>query len=263
MNIDLTGKTALVTGSTGGIGLATAKQLAASGATVIVNGRDRGRLDEARAAVQVEAMSAVVRGVVADVGTLEGCRALVEAEPKVDVLVNNAGMFAPGDFFELPDEKWGEIIATNLMSGVRLSRLYLPGMKERGWGRVIFLSSESALNIPVDMLDYGVTKTAILGLSRGLAKLMAGTNVTVNAVLPGPTLSEGVKNVLETMKPAEESIEDAGNDYVRNTRPTSILKRTTGVEEIANLITYVASPLSSATTGAALRAEGGIVESIG
>src|SRR3984957_2039083 len=263
MKVDLSGKTALVTGSTGGIGLAIAVGLAGSGATVIVNGRGQQKVDAAVTAVQQAVPEAIVRGFPADVGTAAGCSALTAAEPAVDVLINNATIFRPTDVFETSDELWQEMLAVNALSGLRLSRAYLRGMAARGWGRVIFLASESALNIPVEMIDYGVTKTAVLALSRGLAKRMAGTNVTVNAVLPGPTLSEGVAEMLKDEQARTgRPIEEVAAQFVRSARPSSIIRRTTTVEEIANLVVYIASPLSSGTTGAALRVDGGVVETI-
>ena len=182
MNIDLSGKSALVTGSTGGIGFAIARSLARAGAAVALNGRKQAAVDQAVTRLRSDLSAAQVRGVAGDLGTAEGCAALVAAVPSVDILVNNVGIFGPQDFFETPDDVWERFLAVNVMSGVRLSRTYLPGMADRGWGRVIFLSSESALNIPADMIHYGVTKTADLALSRGLAKRMAGTGVTVNAI---------------------------------------------------------------------------------
>lgn len=263
MKFDLSGKIALVTGSTGGIGLAIAVGLAGSGATVIINGRGQQKVDAAVAVVRHAVPAAVLRGVAADVGTAAGCAALAAAEPAIDVLVNSAAIFRPTDVFETTDEQWEEMFAVNVMAGLRLSRAYLRGMAERGWGRVIFLSSESALNIPVEMIDYGVTKTAVLGLSRGLAKRMAGTNVTVNAVLPGPTLTEGMVEMLKDEQARTgRPVEEVAARFVRSARPSSIIRRTTTVEEIANLVVYIASPLSSGTTGAALRVDGGIVDTI-
>lgn len=263
MNIELTGKTAIVTGSTQGIGLAIAKGLAGSGATVVVNGRKQSNVDAAVAEVRESAPDATVRGVAADLGTAEGCQALVDAEPSGDILVNNVGLFGPQDFFDTPDDDWQHFFDVNVMSGVRLSRAYLPGMEKKGWGRVIFISSESGLNIPADMIHYGFTKTANLSVSRGLAKRMAGTGVTVNAVLPGPTMSEGVQGMLkEAAEKSGKSIQDTAIDFVRAERPSSIIQRPAEVDEVANLVVYVASPLSSATTGAALRVDGGLVDSI-
>lgn len=264
MIIDLSGRTAIVTGSTGGIGYAIARGLAQSGAAVVVSGRGQTAVDGALARLRAEApAAAALRGVAADLGTAQGCTALVAAEPAADILVNNLGIFGPRDFFDTPDEVWEHFLAVNVLSGVRLSRAYLPGMAERGWGRVIFLSSESALNIPADMIHYGVTKTADLALSRGLAKRMAGTGVTVNAILPGPTLSEGVREMLaEEVQRTGRPVEELAADFVRSQRPSSIIRRAASVEEVANLAVYVASELSSATTGAALRVDGGVVDTI-
>jgi len=263
MNIDLSGKTAIVTGSTLGIGFAIARGLAGSGAAVVVNGRKRGAVDEAVAALEKEFPGAEVRGVAADLGTAEGCARLLEAEPAADILVNNLGIYELQDFFDIPDEAWTRFFEVNVLSGVRLSRAYLPGMLEKNWGRVIFISSESGLNIPADMIHYGFTKTANLSISRGLAKRVAGSGVTVNAVLPGPTLSEGVEQMLEEdAKAAGVSIEEAGVNFVKEARSSSIIRRPATVEEVANMVVYVASPQASATTGAALRVDGGVVDTI-
>jgi len=263
MQIDLSGKTAVVSGSTGGIGFAVAKGLAEAGAAVVLNGRTPAAVDAAIIRLREAAPAAVVAGVAADLGTAEGCAALVAAEPRADILVNNVGIFGPQDFFEVSDETWERFLTVNVMSGVRLSRAYIPQMQERGWGRVIFISSESGLNIPADMIHYGVTKTADIALSRGLAKRLAGTGVTVNAVLPGPTLSEGVAEMLRPLREKTgKSIEELAADFVRSHRPSSIIQRAATPEEVANLVVYVASPLSSATTGAALRVDGGVVDTI-
>ncbi len=263
MNIDLSNKTAIVTGSTLGIGFAVARGLAESGATVIINGRSEASVGQAIGALKKAIPQAVVRGVAADLGTAEGCAKLIAAEPEADILVNNVGIFGPQDFFEIADSEWTRFFETNVMSGVRLSRAYAPGMLSRNWGRIIFISSESGLNIPVEMIHYGFTKTAQLSVSRGLAKRFAGTGVTVNAVLPGPTLSEGVEAMMKSMPIAENvSMEEAAADFVRKHRPSSILQRAASVEEVANMVVYVASPLSSATTGAALRVDGGVVDTI-
>lgn len=260
MNIDLQGKRAIVTGSTLGIGFAIAKGLAAAGAEVIVNGRKAAAVDAAVKALQA---TGTVSGVVADLGTAEGCAALVKAVPHADILVNNVGIYGPGDFFETDDEVWQTYFDVNVMSGVRLSRAYLPAMAAQGWGRVVFLSSESALNIPADMIHYGFSKTANLAVARGLAKRMAGTGVTVNAVLPGPTLTEGVAEMLrEDAQKAGQSIEEAGTAFVRQHRSSSIIQRLATPEEVANLVVYTCSTQASATTGAALRVDGGVLDSL-
>jgi NAD(P)-dependent dehydrogenase (short-subunit alcohol dehydrogenase family) len=228
-----------------------------------VNGRSQAGVDATLAALRRAVSGAAVRGVAADLGTAEGCAALVTAEPATDILVNNLGIFGPHDFFAIPDSEWTRFFEVNVMSGVRLSRAYLPSMVERGWGRVVFLSSESAINIPADMIHYGFTKTALLAISRGLAKRLAGSGVTVNAVLPGPTLSEGVEVMLEeSAQQAGLSIEDAAIAFVKANRPSSIIQRPATVDEVANMVVYVASPQASATTGAALRVDGGVVDTI-
>lgn len=263
MRIDLTGKLALVSGSTDGIGLASAKGLAGAGAEVVLNGRSAERLEQAMAAIRSELPEARLRGVAADLSTAEGCRTLVEAAPEVDILVNNTGIYGAVPFFEIEDAEWERFFQVNVMSAVRLSRAYLPRMMERNWGRVVFVSSESAINIPADMIHYGFTKTAMLAVSRGLAKLAAGTGVTVNAVLPGPTLTGGVEAMLEKTAAAEgKTIDEAGANFVRTKRPSSLIGRVAMPEEVANLIVYTCSREASATTGAALRVEGGIVEAI-
>ncbi|GED21809.1 SDR family NAD(P)-dependent oxidoreductase [Halomonas halmophila] len=262
MHIDLTGKTAIVTGSTGGIGFAIAKGLADSGASVVINGRQQEAVDHSISQLREQVANADVRGVAADLGTAEGCDAMLAAKPRADILVNNVGVFGPQDFFETPDEEWQRFFDVNVMSGVRLSRAYSGGMVEQGWGRIIFISSESALNIPADMIHYGVTKTAYLSLSRGLAKRLAGTGVTVNAVLPGPTLSEGVQDMLSDQQQEGQSIEDVAREFVMAERPSSIIQRAASVEEVANMVVYTASQQASATSGAALRVDGGVVDSI-
>lgn len=263
MNIDLSGKTALVTGSTVGIGHAIALGLARAGAAVVVNGRKQDAVDKAVAAITAAVPGAGVTGVAADLATGEGAYAVVSAVPAPDILVNNVGIFGPQDFFEIPDEEWTRFFEVNVMSGVRLSRAYAAGMAERGWGRIVFLSSESALNIPKDMIHYGFTKTAALSVSRGLAKRMAGTGVTVNAVLPGPTLSEGVGDMLkDEAEKSGHTLEEAGVAFVMAHRPTSIIQRAATVEEVANMVVYVCSAQASATTGAALRVDGGVVDTI-
>jgi NAD(P)-dependent dehydrogenase (short-subunit alcohol dehydrogenase family) len=263
MKIDLTGKTALVTGSTSGIGHAIARGLASAGASVAVNGRTQAKVDAAVAAIAKLVPGARVRGVAADVSTAAGCNALVAALPEVDILINNAGIFEPKGFFDIPDEDWSRFFEVNMMSGVRLSRAYMPGMLKGNWGRIVFISSESALNIPKEMIHYGVTKTSQLALSRGLAEMTRGTAVTVNSVLPGPTMSEGVETFVKDLaKQHGQSVEEAASQFVKQFRPTSLLQRFASVEEIANMVVYVSSKESSATNGAALRAEGGIIQTI-
>lgn len=263
MNIDLSGKTALVTGSTAGIGYAIAKGLAASGAEVVLNGRGKARVDDAVARLAKEVAGGKIRGIAADVSTAAGCQQLLAALPHVDILINNAGIFEPKNFFDIPDEDWSRFFEVNVMSGVRLSRAYLPGMLNRNWGRIVFISSESGLNIPTEMIHYGTTKTAQLAISRGLAKLTRGTGVTVNSVLPGPTMSEGVEGFVKNLaKQHGQSEAEAAGQFVKQHRPSSLLQRFASVEEIANMVVYVSSKEASATNGAALRAEGGIVETI-
>jgi NAD(P)-dependent dehydrogenase (short-subunit alcohol dehydrogenase family) len=263
MKIDLSGKTALVTGSTSGIGHATAKGLASAGATVVVNGRTQGKVDAAVATITKAVPGAKVRGVAADVSTAAGCKTLVAALPEADILINNAGIFEPKEFFDIPDDDWSRFFEVNVMSGVRLSRGYMPGMLKRNWGRIVFISSESALNIPKEMIHYGMTKTAQLAVSRGLAEMTRGTAVTVNSVLPGPTMSEGVETFVKDLaRQSGQSVEEAASQFIKQFRPTSLLQRFASVEEIANMVIYVSSKESSATNGAALRAEGGIVQTI-
>jgi len=263
MDLQLSGKTALVTGSTAGIGLAIASLLAQENANVIVNGRTSKRVDQAVAAIGRKCPGAKVCGVDADVSSAEGCARLVGAAPEVDILVNNAGIFRPTPFEQISDREWDELFQTNVMSGVRLSRFYLPKMRAKNWGRIVFISSESAVQIPVEMIHYGLTKTAQLALSRGLAETTVGTGVTVNAVLPGPTASEGVgafvANMAQHRGVSPQQIE---TEFFNSVRPSSLLKRFATVEEVAHLVAYVCSPLSSATNGASLRVDGGVVRSI-
>jgi NAD(P)-dependent dehydrogenase (short-subunit alcohol dehydrogenase family) len=263
MDLQLTDKTALVTGSTAGIGLAISSLFAREGAAVVVNGRSQKRVDDAIEHIRREQKDARVTGVAADLGTSEGVQMLTASVPKVDILVNNLGIFEPKPFTEIPDEDWLRFFEVNVLSGVRTSRFYLPGMLKRNWGRIVFISSESALNIPVEMIHYGVTKTAQVSLARGLAEMTSGTNVTVNSVLAGPTRSEGVEVFLQDMAKARGSgIATLENEFFRSVRPSSLLKRFATPEEVASMVVYVCSPLASATNGAALRVEGGVVRSI-
>jgi NAD(P)-dependent dehydrogenase (short-subunit alcohol dehydrogenase family) len=225
MRIDLSGKTAIITGSTAGIGLATAKGLAAAGAKVVVNGRTPEAVERAVKAVGTAAHGAEVAGFAADLGNAGGCNALAAEHPSCEILVNNLGVYGEQDFFAIPDSEWTRFFEVNVMSGVRLSRAYLPAMIGRGWGRIVFVASESALNIPADMIHYGFTKTAQLSIARGLAKRAAGTGVTVNSVLPGPTLSAGLAEMFKNTMVAGQSLEDAGAALVKAIRPSSIIQR--------------------------------------
>jgi NAD(P)-dependent dehydrogenase (short-subunit alcohol dehydrogenase family) len=263
MDLGLKGKRAIVTGSTAGIGFATAKLLAAEGASVVVNGRTRPRVDAAVERIRAQLPGATVEGVAADISNAHGCQALVHAVAEVDVLVNNMGIFEPKPFAEIPDADWMRFFEANVMSGVRLSRHYVAGMRMRNWGRIVFVSSESGLQIPVEMIHYGVTKTAQLAVARGLAESLTGTGVTVNSVLPGPTASEGVGSFVTQM--AAQRGTDAATverDFFRTARPSSVLQRFTTIEEVAAMIVYVCGVPASATTGAALRVDGGVVRSI-
>lgn len=263
MKIDLSGKTALVTGSTVGIGLAIAKGLALAGADVIVNGRRQATVDKAIETLKTAGATGRITGVTGDVSTAEGCIALAAAVPNVDILINNAGIFEPKAFFDIPDADWSRMFETNVMSGVRLSRALMPGMLQRNWGRIVFISSESAIQIPKEMVHYGFSKTAQLSVSRGLAEMTAGTNVTVNSVLPGPTKSEGVDEFIGSLAAqAGQTAEAFAAGFVKEHRSSSLLQRFATVEEVANMVVYVASPLSSATNGAALRVDGGIIQTI-
>lgn len=261
MHIDLTGKTAIVTGSTRGIGYAIAAGLARTGATVVITGRAQEQVERALGLLRAAISGAQVRGVAADLGTAAGVAALQAAEPQADILVNNVGIFNPQPFAEIPDEEWTRFFEVNVMSGVRASRAYLPGMQAKDWGRIVFISSESALNIPADMIHYGFTKTSNLAISRGLAKSLAGTGITVNAVLPGPTLSEGVQQMVAPGGDQASALA-AANAFVREHRSSSILQRVATPDEVANMVVYVCSQQASATTGAALRVDGGTVDTI-
>ena len=262
MDLQLKGKKALVTGSTAGIGFATARGLAAEGASVIVNGRTEKRIDSAVSEIRKTHPGADVSGVAADVSNREGCAQLIEAVGAVDVLINNMGIFEPKPFEKISDEDWTRFFEANVLSGVRLARLYLPAMRQAQWGRIIFISSESALQIPVEMIHYGMTKTAQIAVARGLAEAVAGTGITVNSVLPGPTRSRGVEDFVEALAAGEgKTFEAFETEFFEKIRPTSLIKRFATPEEVASLVAYVASPLASATTGAALRVDGGVVKS--
>jgi NAD(P)-dependent dehydrogenase (short-subunit alcohol dehydrogenase family) len=263
MDLGLASKRALVTGSTAGIGLATAKALALEGAQVVINGRTQGRVDEAVAAIKADQPEARVSGIALDLSTAEGCRALTAQLPEVDVLVNNLGIFETKAFADIPDADWLRFFETNVLSGIRLSRHYVSGMRTRDWGRIVFVSSESALQIPTEMIHYGMTKTAQLAVARGLAETLAGTGVTVNSVLPGPTASEGVGGFVADL--ARSKGVDAATverQFFSDDRPSSVLQRFATTQEVASMIVYVCSARASATTGAALRVDGGVLRSI-
>jgi len=269
MDLNLSGKVALVTGSTSGIGFAIAKALAQLGAKVAINGRSTDgvnkAIDKLKAEVKEgEFIRAQFIPVAGDVSTKEGCDRVIAELGEVDILVNNAGIFEPKDFFEIPDEDWERVFNVNVMSGVRLSRHYTPKMVEKKWGRVIFISSEASIAISPDMVHYSMTKTAQLSISRGLAETVAGTGVTVNSVLPGPTMTEGVEDYLRKLNigSKDKSIDEIGREFMKATRPSSLIQRLETPEEIASMVAYVASPAASATTGAALKVEGGDIRSI-
>jgi NAD(P)-dependent dehydrogenase (short-subunit alcohol dehydrogenase family) len=260
MNLQLTDKLALVSGSTKGIGLAIATGLALEGARVIVNGRSGESVRSALGKIREAAPAAKLEGFAGDLSDAAVVARLVAQFPAVEILINNLGVFEPKPFEDIPDEDWRRFFEVNVLSGVRLSRAYLPGMKRRNWGRIVFISSESAVQIPVEMIHYGMTKTAQLAVSRGLAESCAGTGVTVNAVLPGPTRSDGVDEFVKQLSGGKPFAEFE-KEFFKSIRPTSLLKRFATTNEVASLVVYVASPLSSATNGAALRVDGGVLRS--
>ena len=263
MDLRLAKKVALVTGSTAGIGLAIAKSLAAEGAHVYVNGRTQERVDAAMAGIRSQDPRTKVDGIVADFSSVAGADAVIARLPSVDVLVNNVGIFEPKPFAEIPDADWFRLFETNVMSGVRLTRHYLAGMLEKKWGRILFISSESAVQIPAEMVHYGMTKTAQIAIARGVAESVAGTGVTVNSILAGPTESEGVGGFVDAMaKQQSKSKQEVEKEFFEHVRPSSLLKRFATVDEVAAMVTYVASELSSATNGSALRVDGGVVRAI-
>jgi len=263
MRIDLTNKRAVVTGSTSGIGFAIAHGLAEAGAAVVINGRHQNTVNAAVKRLTERVPQAKIEGVAADLAKPDGVAAFVRDASETDILVNNLGIFEPKPFDAITDDDWQRFFETNVMSGVRLSRHYLPSMVRRGWGRIVFISSESGLNIPVEMVHYGMTKTAQLAVSRGLAESCAGTGVTVNAVLPGPTRSDGVVEFFAKLA-KEQGVSEAEmeREFIAKNRPSSVIRRLATVDEVANLVTYVCSPQASATTGAALRVDGGVVRTI-
>ena len=266
MKIDLSGKIALITGSTKGIGYATAEAMASSGAHVIIHGRKDETVKAAAAKLAASQPDAKISTAYGDLGTSEGTKGLVSqlaAIGDVDILVNNAAIFEPKEFFDIPDEDWMDIFETNVLSGVRLSRALMPKMLEKNWGRIIFISSESALNIPKEMVHYGMSKTAQLSVSRGIAEYTKGTNVTVNSVLPGPTRSDGVLGFIDQIaEQSGQSSDDIIGGFIDAMRPTSLIARFADPAEVAAMVTFIASPLASATNGAALRVDGGVVKHV-
>lgn len=263
MEIRLDGKTAFVTGSTKGIGYAIARGLANSGAIVYINGRDEDRVENAVAKLRAEVKNAQIHGIATDLTLAQGAMIAFNDLPQTDILINNLGIYGPKPFTEISDADWSQMLNTNVISAARLCRFYLPKMLKNNWGRIVFISSESAINIPDDMIHYGVSKAAIQGLSRGIAKLTKGTSVTVNSVLPGPTMTEGVADFFsKIVEDNGKSLEETGNEFVRNHRSSSILGRFATPDEVANMVIYIASAQASATNGAALRVDGGIVETI-
>jgi NAD(P)-dependent dehydrogenase (short-subunit alcohol dehydrogenase family) len=261
MNLQLNGKLALVSGSTAGIGYAIASTLALEGASVIVNGRTQEGVDDAVARIRAETHG-TVHGYAGDLSKADAAQEVVRRYPGISILVNNLGIFEPKAFEDIPDEDWLRFFDVNVLSGVRLARLVLPEMKQANWGRIIFISSESAVQIPTEMIHYGMTKTAQLAVSRGLAESVAGTGITVNSVLPGPTKSRGVGDFVEDMaRAADKSFEQVEAEFFVHVRPTSLIKRFGTPQEVASMVAYIASPLASATTGAALRVDGGVIKS--
>jgi NAD(P)-dependent dehydrogenase (short-subunit alcohol dehydrogenase family) len=263
MDLQLNNRIALITGSTAGIGYAIAKQLAAEGAKVIVNGRTAERVNAAVAQIKADTGNTEISGVIADFTKPEQIAELIKQVPEVDILINNVAIFEPKAFKDIPDEDWLKFYEVNVMSGVRLSRAYFDQMLQKNWGRIIFISSESALQIPTEMIHYGMTKTAQLAIARGLAEMTRGTHVTVNSVLPGPTLSEGVGGFVEQLAKDQNKTEDeVKTEFFQTMRPTSIIQRFLSTDEVANMVVYLASPLASATNGAAIRAEGGLLKTM-
>jgi NAD(P)-dependent dehydrogenase (short-subunit alcohol dehydrogenase family) len=261
MDLRISGKKALVTGSTAGIGFATARALAAEGASVVVNGRTQKRVDAALSEIRKMHPNADVTGIAADVSTAAGCAKLVQELARADILVNNMGIFEPKKFEEISDDDWLRMFEANVRSGVRLSRHYLSAMRDKNWGRILFVSSESAVQIPAEMIHYGMTKTAQIAVARGIAEAVSGTGITVNSVLAGPTLSEGAELFIKRMGGSGD-VAAIEAEFFKTIRPTSLLKRFETIDEVASMIVYLCSPVASATTGSAVRVDGGVVRAI-
>lgn len=263
MDLQLKNKMVLISGSTAGIGFAIAQKFLQEGAQVTINGRTKGSVDKAVEELKSLVANADVSGIAADFSKADEVNQLINILPEVDILINNAGIFEPKPFEQITDEDWFKFFEINVMSGIRLSRHYFPKMIAKNWGRMIFISSESAVFVPAEMIHYGMTKTAQIAVSRGLAELTQGTNVTVNSILPGPTKSKGVGSFLEDLsKSSGKNLHEIEEDFFKHMRPTSLLQRFAAVEEIANTTVYYSSPLASATNGAAIRVEGGLIKSI-
>ncbi|WP_028980271.1 SDR family NAD(P)-dependent oxidoreductase [Sporocytophaga myxococcoides] len=263
MDLKLKGKKAFITGSTAGIGFAIASRLLIEGAEVIINGRTKGSVEKAIAELKSISGNSNITGIEADLSNAEGVNKLIASLPSIDILINNAGIFEPRTFIEITDEDWFRFFEVNVMSGIRLARYCFPKMLSNNWGRIIFISSESAVFIPEEMIHYGMTKTAQLAISRGLAELTKGTNVTVNSILPGPTKSKGVGGFIEDLSRSKNiSVDEVEADFFKNIRPTSLIQRFATVEEIADTVAYFVSPLASATNGASIRVEGGVIKSL-
>jgi NAD(P)-dependent dehydrogenase (short-subunit alcohol dehydrogenase family) len=263
MNLKLNDKVVFISGSTAGIGFAIAKRFLTEGAHVIINGRTKGSVDKAVTELKGISNDAKVSGISADFSQVDDVNRLIKELPEVDILINNAGIFEPKTFIDITDEDWFRFFEVNVMSGIRLSRHYFPKMLQKNWGRIIFISSESAVFIPDEMIHYGMTKTAQLAVSRGLAELSKGSNVTVNAILPGPTKSKGVSTFIEDLSKANnKSVDDVEKDFFKNMRPTSLIQRFASVDEVADTVVYYSSPLASATNGASIRVDGGLIRSI-
>lgn len=263
MDLQLIGKIAFISGSTQGIGFAIAKQLLQEGTTVIINGRKKEGVDAAVEKLKREVPSAEISGIAADFGNVDEVNELLAQLPEVDILINNAGIFEPKAFENIPDEDWFRFFEINVLSGIRLSRFLFPKMLANNWGRIIFITSESAVNIPEEMIHYGMTKTALHAVSRGLAELTKSSAVTVNTIMPGPTASEGMLEFIKQLSDAKGiTPQQAEEDFFKTVRPSSLIQRFAEVDEVANLVTYISSPLSSATNGSALRVDGGVVKTI-